>query len=95
MPDVASRSARSPVRPSEDVVCRQLAGGAVLIDLETNRIFELNHTGARIWALLRRGASMDDITAALTAEYEVGVADAADAAARLVVALQQEGLLGT
>jgi hypothetical protein len=51
------------LRPAADVVCRHLNGGAVLIDLETHRIFELNETGARVWDCLRRGESVPQAAA--------------------------------
>jgi len=40
------------LKPAPEVLARRLPGGAVLVHMRTNRIFELNETGARIWELL-------------------------------------------
>jgi hypothetical protein len=76
-----------------DVVARHMADGAVLVHLGTNRIFELNSTGSRIWALIVEGATASGIADILAREFDID----ADAAAREVRALTerlaQEGLL--
>ena len=54
-----------------DVVFKRLDDRMVLIHLETNQVFELNDTGARIWEMLEAGADEDDIAERLSAEFEV------------------------
>jgi len=54
-----------------DVVFKRLGERMVLIHLETNLVFELNNTGARIWELLEAGTPEDDILERLSAEFEV------------------------
>ena len=76
-----------------DVVLRRLDDGAVLVDLDTNNIFELNATGARICELLATPTSNDDIVARLCEEFDVD-ADLAEGQLRaLVTDLEAEGLL--
>lgn len=81
------------MRPTPDIIGRHLGDSAVLIQMRTGRIYELNETGARIWALLEAGASRDEVVAAIAAEFAVEHSDAVDAVDRLIDALRAEGLL--
>jgi hypothetical protein len=58
-------------RPSTDVVHQDLSGEIVLVHLQTNRIYSLNPTGARLWELLVEGRSHDEIKQQLLEEFEV------------------------
>lgn len=58
-------------RPSPDVVHQNLRGEIVLVHLQTNRIYSLNPTGARLWELLVEGRSYDEIKQQLLEEFEV------------------------
>ncbi len=60
-----------PLRPHPDVISRQMGGGAVLIHLGTNRIYETNETGGRIWGLLSAGSGRDEVVRRLLAEYDI------------------------
>ena len=42
----------TPLRPNPDVIARHLGDGAVLVHIPTNQVYELNHTGARVWELM-------------------------------------------
>ncbi|HET9369108.1 MAG TPA: PqqD family protein [Vicinamibacterales bacterium] len=77
-------SAARPVTPAPDVVARRLGDGAVLVHLPTNKIFELNETGARVWELIASGKTIAAMTSALVEEYDVDPADA-EAKIRIVV----------
>jgi hypothetical protein len=57
--------------PNPDVVFKRLEDRMVLVHLTTNQIFELNHTGARVWELLQEGVSGDALIDRLAAEFEV------------------------
>jgi PqqD family protein of HPr-rel-A system len=54
-----------------DVEFRRLGDRMVLVHLETNQVYELNSTGARVWELLEAGAQADEILDRLTEEFEV------------------------
>jgi hypothetical protein len=73
----------SRVNPAPGVVAREMPDGAVLVHLGSNRIFELNVTGSRIWTLIESGRTGEEIVRDLTAEFDVD----ADAASREVAAL--------
>ena len=65
----------------------------VLVHLPTNRIFELNETGARIWELIRDGVDETHLTDRLTEEFEIDEARAGAEVADLIDRLRREGLL--
>jgi len=79
--------------PTADVIARRVGQGAVLVHLPTNRIFELNATGARIWELIVAQEDRDGIVRSLSTEFDVAPGQAREELARLVDALHREGLL--
>jgi hypothetical protein len=81
----------APLRPAADVIARRLGESAVLIRLNTNRIYELNDTGARIWELLSEGATRQQVVEALGAEFDdARIPEAVD---ELIAMLRSEGLV--
>jgi Coenzyme PQQ synthesis protein D (PqqD) len=54
------------------VVSRRLGDEMVLVNLETNRIFRLNRTGARLWELLEGARSTAELEELMEAEFDVG-----------------------
>jgi len=66
----------------------------VLVHLPTNRIFELNETGIRIWELLADGRDHAGVVRHLVEEFDVDAERAEREFADLVQRLQQEGLIG-
>ncbi len=54
-----------------DVMFQRVGDRMVLVNLQTNLVFELNETGARVWELIRSGAGHEEILDHLTAEFEV------------------------
>ena len=59
------------VELAPDVVFREVAGEAVLLDLATQRYYSLDETGTRMWALLAEHGTLGAAKARLLAEYEV------------------------
>ena len=76
-----------------DVVFRVLGENAVIVDLSTNRVFELNPTGVAIWEGIGRGESLDTICAGLAASFDVDEATARSETSDLVARLRTAGLL--
>ena len=58
------------VRPNPEVVSSRMGDTGVLVHLQTNRIFELNATGVRVWELLAEGRGLDDVERVLQQEFE-------------------------
>ena len=55
----------------EDIVFRDLAGEAVVLNLGTSMYFGLNAVGTQIWRLISEGCSSEQIVATLLEEYEI------------------------
>lgn len=74
MPDMNRPAPASQriLQPAPGVIARDMGGAAVLIHLDTNRIFELNTTGARVWALIQEGRTRDQIVTTLRTEFAAG-----------------------
>ena len=83
------------LKPAAQVLARRLPGGAVLVHLGTNRIFELNETGAKVWELLSEGLDRSQILQRLIGEFEVEPAQAAADLSSVLDHLEREGLLNT
>lgn len=80
-------------RPSPDVVSSRVGDSGVLVHLKTNRIFELNSTGVRIWELLGEGRDLADIEAALQREFQADAGRLAGDVRELVRQLEAAGLV--
>lgn len=55
----------------KEQISSNLADEAVILNLKTGVYFGLNEVGARIWSLIQRPQSVQDLRDALLAEYEV------------------------
>lgn len=81
------------IRQSPQVVSSRLGDAGVLVHLQTNRIFEVNATGLRIWELAGQGRRLDEIEATLQREFDVEPAQLHDELNALVDELSREGLV--
>src|SRR5688572_26523703 len=81
------------VRQSAQVVSSRLGDAGVLVHLQTNRIFEVNATGLRIWELAGTGRTLAGIEEALRDEFDVEPARLRSELLKLVDELSREGLL--
>jgi hypothetical protein len=79
--------------PGADVLVRRTGETAVIVDLTTNRIFELNPVGARVWELLASGADEASLLRQLGEEFEAGADELARDVHDLLAALQREKLI--
>ena len=59
------------IRISDDVVFRDLAGEAVILNFTTGTYFGLNEVGTRMWHLVAEHGSTEKVIDTLLAEYEV------------------------
>jgi hypothetical protein len=81
------------LRPVSDIIARNLGESAVLIRLQTNKIYELNATGARVWDLLKAGSTQEQLVDALMGEFSVSRDDLSQAVGELLSSLRAEGLI--
>ncbi len=84
---------RAVVRPRPGVLWRELEGEAVLLDPRSSVYFSLNAVGTRVWCLLEEGLPLDQVHAALQAEYEVEAGTLWRDLDELVRRLAEEGLV--
>ena len=85
-------------RRSSEVVCREVGGEFLLVpirnrvgDLES--IFVLNPMAARIWSLLDRSTSSDEIVAAICDEFDVDQTTATADVTELLESLELASLV--
>jgi hypothetical protein len=58
-------------QPAADVVAHRMGPEMILLHLETNRFFELNRTGARLWEFLADGCDRAQIQQRMAEEFAV------------------------
>jgi hypothetical protein len=81
------------LRQSPDAVSNRLGDGGVVVNLRTNRIFELNATGMRAWELMAECQDVQEVARRLQDEF-AGVPDRVFAELQqLVEDLAREGLI--
>lgn len=81
----------------EGLILRQVAGENVVLsvgaDVDLNGMITMNDTGCTLWKRLEQESTLEDLTAALLAEYEVDEQTAQAAAAQFVEKLKELDLL--
>lgn len=75
------------------VLCRELSGEAVLLNLESGVYYGLDPVGTRIWTLVTRQQPLASVCAVLLGEYEVSADVLAEDVRALVADLCVKGLL--
>ena len=78
--------------PPSDVIARRVGDSMVLVRLNTNRIYELNATGARIWELLKAGMTRAQIAETLSVEFDASREEIESAVDALIDSLRQQEL---
>ena len=92
--DEAARPGRRRVfRQNPNVVSSRVGQAGVLVHLQSNRIFELNATGVRIWELLAEERELSEIESALQSEFNADTARLQADVSSLTDALLREGLI--
>ncbi len=81
------------LRPSADVIFRELEGEAVLLDLASGRYFGLNGVGTRVWMLLEAGSTPAEVVSTIAAEFDAAPGDVARDVDELLAELKTRGLL--
>ena len=88
-------SDKSTFTVSKDVLFQEVSGETVLLDLASEQYFGLDEVGTRVWQLLNKGQSLDEIVNALVAEYEVERERLEEDVRALLGSLMEAGLVGT
>jgi|RhiMethySRZTD1v2_1073278.scaffolds.fasta_scaffold1778164_2 hypothetical protein len=82
----------TPFTPPSDLIARRVGDTMVLIRLNTNRIYELNATGARIWELLKDGMTRAQVVETLSTEFDASRNEIQSAVDALLDSLRQQEL---
>lgn len=77
----------------EHVIAETVGEETVLVDLKSNRIFELNRTASRIWTLIGEGCTTEQIRSRLLDEFDVAADEAEAGIGDLVDFLARETLV--
>jgi hypothetical protein len=81
---------------SDQIICTEFDGGeGILVDLNTKRYYELNETALLVWKGLEKGLGIDDLVAAVIAEYEVEPEHARSSVENLMARLGSYKLVST
>ena len=78
---------------SPDAAFAAVEDGAVVLHMGTKRYYSLNDTGAFVWRRLENGSAREMIVVQLMETYDVGIAEAEMAVARLLDELLEESLI--
>jgi hypothetical protein len=89
--DQATNTAELPIAPGVREVASE--DGAVLLDVEQGVCFSLNPVGLKIWNLLKKGCSLEQIADALGQEFPVGRPQLLSDATEFVAALEEKQLI--
>jgi Coenzyme PQQ synthesis protein D (PqqD) len=85
--------ANAAPKPHPDVVWRRVGDETVVVNLKTNRIYSLNHTGARLWELISTGHDAEAAAAALLTEFDVDEGELRKEIAAALEELAEAGLI--
>jgi hypothetical protein len=91
--DVGDASGIRRLEPNSEVVGQQLGDEVVLVNLKTNRIFELNRTAGRFWNLLQEESERGRIEEQMLTEFDVAEKDLRDEVDSLISRLAAEDLV--
>jgi hypothetical protein len=81
------------LRRSDEALSAKVGDELLMMSVQKGTYFNLNDVGTRIWELLAEPITLDDLVAALTAEYEVNTETARREVERFLVALRERDLL--
>jgi hypothetical protein len=80
-------------RASPDTVAQRVGDEVVLVHVNTDKIFVLNRTGARLWELLASGLERKDIQQKMLQEFDVTEDQLTREVDALVASLREEQLI--
>jgi hypothetical protein len=81
------------LRRQEDVVSRKIEDCLVVVNLQTNRIYELNPTASRLWELLEAGRARAELERVMLEEFNVNPPELSANLDETLATLSSEGLI--
>ena len=89
----SNRADTPPLQAGPDTVFNRIGDEGVLIDMRTNRIYDLNSSGARFWELLCAGHDRATIRQLMLQEFDVAEAELDREIEDMLASLKREGLV--
>ena len=83
----------SVLQRQEEVVSRRIEDRLVVVNLQTNRIYELNPTASHLWELLEVGRDRADLERAMLEEFDVNTSELSTNLDETLATLTAEGLI--
>ncbi len=80
-------------KKNPSVVCSELEGGGILLNLATKYYFNLNETGLRIWQILDHRNTTSEIADSIVEEYDIDGEHAGASVSGLLQELEKNGLI--
>ena len=93
MTDENANRPGSRFRVNPDTVANRIGNQVILVHLQTDRIFELNRTAARLWELISDGCDLPEIQSRLLQEFDVTESQLAGEIQALLASLEKEQFL--
>jgi len=87
------RMPTAQIRPNPDVAWRRVEDEVVLVNLKTNRIYNLNRTASRFWELLNEGLQRETLERKMLEEFDVDESHLRREIDALIGELSSEGLV--
>lgn len=81
------------VRPNPDVIAQRMGDEFALLHLRTNRFYELNRTGARLWELLSAGYDLAQIQEHMLREFDVDAAQLSREIENIIISMKDVDLV--
>jgi hypothetical protein len=81
------------LRIHPDLVFQRLDDQALLLNMQTNQIYEMNQTAARFWELLSTHADLKYVQEQLMDEFEIEATQLAEETQAILSFLQAEALI--
>ena len=81
------------LRPSPNVLSQRYDDSVVLLNLDTDRFFHLNRTGARFWELLSERSNLTEVHEVLSREFDIEGTELAAEMTALITELREQDLV--
>ena len=81
------------LRPSPNVLSQRYDDSVVLLNLDTDRFFHLNRTGARFWELLGERSNLAEVYETMSREFDVEGTELEAQMTALITELREQDLV--
>ncbi|MEL7356053.1 MAG: PqqD family peptide modification chaperone [Cyanobacteria bacterium J06634_6] len=92
-PTLSTFTADTVISPVENQISSELAGEAVILNLDSGMYYGLNEVGARIWEIIQQHSVFSEVHHILLEEYDVSSEACSQALTDILSELQRVGLV--